>query len=100
MAGAYAVALFGLGLLSPLWETVVADEVPESALGRVRSFDQLISFASRPFGLAVARAAGRGGRDRRAGGRGRRAGRRRQPHRHRLGARTRPAEVSRAGKRG
>ncbi|MEV4802237.1 MFS transporter [Nonomuraea sp. NPDC049421] len=54
MAGAYAVALFGLGLLSPLWETVVADEVPESALGRVRSFDQLISFASRPFGLAVA----------------------------------------------
>ncbi|MET8865341.1 MFS transporter [Nonomuraea sp. NPDC004580] len=54
MAGAYGVALFGLGLLSPLWETVVADEVPESALGRVRSFDQLISFASRPFGLAVA----------------------------------------------
>jgi hypothetical protein len=54
MAAAYAVAMFGLGLLSPLWETVVADEVPEHALGRVRSFDQLISFASRPFGLAVA----------------------------------------------
>ncbi|MFG1696413.1 MFS transporter [Nonomuraea sp. NPDC049309] len=53
-AAAYAVALFGLGLLSPLWETVVADEVPEHALGRVRAFDQLISFASRPFGLAVA----------------------------------------------
>ncbi|MGI5282667.1 MFS transporter [Nonomuraea polychroma] len=54
MAGAYFVAMFGLGVLSPLWETVVADEIPEAALGRVRSFDQLISFASRPFGLAVA----------------------------------------------
>ncbi|MFI7634364.1 MFS transporter [Nonomuraea sp. NPDC049400] len=54
MAGAYFVAMFGLGLLSPLWETVVANEIPERALGRVRSFDQLISFASRPFGLAVA----------------------------------------------
>ncbi|MFG1702406.1 MFS transporter [Nonomuraea sp. M3C6] len=54
MAGAYFVAMFGLGLLSPLWETVVAQEIPEAALGRVRSFDQLISFASRPFGLAVA----------------------------------------------
>ncbi|RVX38258.1 MFS transporter [Nonomuraea polychroma] len=53
-AGAYFVAMFGLGVLSPLWETVVADEIPEAALGRVRSFDQLISFASRPFGLAVA----------------------------------------------
>ncbi|MEU8103590.1 MFS transporter [Nonomuraea muscovyensis] len=54
IAGAYAVAMFGLGLLSPLWETVVAQEVPEDALGRVRSFDQLISFAARPLGLAVA----------------------------------------------
>lgn len=54
LAGAYFVAMFGLGLLSPLWETVVAEEIPEGALGRVRSFDQLISFASRPFGLAVA----------------------------------------------
>ncbi|MFI6537197.1 MFS transporter [Nonomuraea sp. NPDC050547] len=54
LAGAYLVAMFGLGLLSPLWETVVAGEIPQAALGRVRSFDQLISFASRPFGLAVA----------------------------------------------
>jgi hypothetical protein len=54
LAGAYFVAMFGLGVLSPLWETVVAEEIPEGALGRVRSFDQLISFASRPFGLAVA----------------------------------------------
>ncbi|MGP3931791.1 MFS transporter [Nonomuraea sp. KM88] len=54
MTSAYFVAMFGLGLLSPLWETVVADEVPEHALGRVRSFDHLISFASRPFGLATA----------------------------------------------
>ncbi|MEV0381206.1 MFS transporter [Nonomuraea sp. NPDC050643] len=54
LAGGYFVAMFGLGVLSPLWETVVAEEIPEGALGRVRSFDQLISFASRPFGLAVA----------------------------------------------
>jgi MFS family permease len=54
IAAAYFVAMFGLGLLSPLWETVVAEEIPEGALGRVRAFDQLISFASRPFGLAVA----------------------------------------------
>jgi hypothetical protein len=54
VAVAYFAAMFGLGLLSPLWETVVAEEIPERALGRVRSFDQLISFASRPFGLAVA----------------------------------------------
>ncbi|MEO3868336.1 MFS transporter [Nonomuraea sp. B12E4] len=54
VAAAYFVAMFGLGLLSPLWETVVAEEIPAAALGRVRAFDQLISFASRPFGLAVA----------------------------------------------
>jgi MFS family permease len=54
VAGAYGVAMFGLGVLSPLWETIVAEELPEESLGRVRSFDQLISFASRPFGLAVA----------------------------------------------
>ncbi|WP_219507483.1 MFS transporter [Nonomuraea ceibae] len=54
IAGAYLVAMFGLGVLSPLWETLLAEEIPEAALGRVRSFDGLISFASRPLGLAVA----------------------------------------------
>ncbi|MFI9593024.1 MFS transporter [Nonomuraea sp. NPDC052265] len=54
VAAAYFVAMVGLGVLSPLWETVVAEEIPEGALGRVRSFDQLISFAARPVGLAVA----------------------------------------------
>ncbi|MCP2344841.1 MFS transporter [Nonomuraea roseoviolacea] len=54
IAGAYFAAMCGLGVLSPLWETVVAQEIPEGALGRVRSLDQLISFAARPFGLAVA----------------------------------------------
>lgn len=54
LAVAYFAAMFGLGVLIPLWETVVAEEIPERALGRVRSFDTLISFASRPFGLAVA----------------------------------------------
>ncbi|HEX4812061.1 MAG TPA: MFS transporter [Nonomuraea sp.] len=54
VAGAYFLAMFGLGVLSPLWETVVSEAVAEGALGRVRSFDGLISFASRPLGLAVA----------------------------------------------
>ncbi|WP_327086436.1 MFS transporter [Nonomuraea sp. NBC_01738] len=54
IAVAYTLAMAGLGLLSPLWETVVAKELPAESLGRVRAFDQLISFASRPFGLAVA----------------------------------------------
>uniref|UniRef100_UPI00066D3F6A MFS transporter n=1 Tax=Nonomuraea sp. SBT364 TaxID=1580530 RepID=UPI00066D3F6A len=54
IAAAYLMAMFGLGVLSPLWETMLADEIPEAALGRVRSFDGLISFASRPLGLAVA----------------------------------------------
>ncbi|MFI6628259.1 MFS transporter [Nonomuraea fuscirosea] len=54
LAVAYFAAMFGLGVIIPLWETVVAEEIPERALGRVRSFDTLISFASRPFGLAVA----------------------------------------------
>ncbi|MGW4468670.1 MFS transporter [Nonomuraea sp. NPDC004354] len=54
VAVAYGVAMFGLGVLVPLWETVVADRIPVEALGRVRSFDSLISFASRPLGLAVA----------------------------------------------
>ncbi|WP_232662008.1 MFS transporter [Pseudonocardia sp. TRM90224] len=54
VACAYLVAMLGLGLLIPLWETVVADRVPQHALGRVRSFDSLLSFAARPLGLAVA----------------------------------------------
>jgi MFS family permease len=54
VAAAYAVAMFGLGLLSPLWETTVQRRIPEHSLGRVDSFDALISFAARPLGLAVA----------------------------------------------
>ncbi|MEV8530903.1 MFS transporter [Streptomyces sp. NPDC051211] len=54
VAGAYFVGLGGVGLLSPLWETVIQQRVPAEALGRVGSFDTLISFAARPLGLAVA----------------------------------------------
>jgi MFS family permease len=54
VAAAYAVAMFGLGLLSPLWETTLQRRIPERSLGRVGSFDALISFAARPVGLAVA----------------------------------------------
>ncbi|WP_405150752.1 MFS transporter [Sphaerisporangium sp. NBC_01403] len=51
---AYCAAMFGLGVLSPLWETTMQERIPEEALGRVGSFDALISFAARPLGLAVA----------------------------------------------
>jgi hypothetical protein len=51
---AYFVAMFGLGVLSPLWETTMQQRIPAEALGRVGSFDGLISFAARPLGLAVA----------------------------------------------
>ncbi|RSS84235.1 MFS transporter [Streptomyces sp. WAC06614] len=53
-AGAYFCAMFGLGVLSPLWETALQRRVPVEALGRVGAFDTLISFAARPLGLAVA----------------------------------------------
>lgn len=51
---AYFAAMFGLGVLSPLWETTMQRRIPHEALGRVGSFDALISFAARPLGLAVA----------------------------------------------
>ncbi|NUR26877.1 MAG: MFS transporter [Catenulispora sp.] len=52
--GAYFAAMFGLGVLDPLWETTMQQRIPADALGRVGSFDALISFAARPLGLAVA----------------------------------------------
>ncbi|GAA4582130.1 MFS transporter [Planotetraspora phitsanulokensis] len=54
VACAYFVAMFGLGLLIPLWDTVMQRRIPQEALGRVGSFDALISFVARPLGLAVA----------------------------------------------
>jgi MFS family permease len=54
VTSAYFVAMFGLGVLSPLWETTMQQRIPPEALGRVGSFDGLISFAARPLGLAVA----------------------------------------------
>ncbi|MEU6312145.1 MFS transporter [Streptomyces sp. NPDC047014] len=53
-AGAYFLGMGGVGLLSPLWETEIQRRVPAEALGRVSSFDTLISFGARPLGLAVA----------------------------------------------
>ncbi|GCE02443.1 MFS transporter [Embleya hyalina] len=54
VAAGYFVAMLGLGVLSPLWETTMQRRIPADALGRVGSFDALISFAARPLGLAVA----------------------------------------------
>ncbi|MFJ5550606.1 MFS transporter [Streptomyces sp. NPDC093225] len=54
VAAAYCAGMFGLGVLSPLWETEMQRRIPAGALGRVGSFDALLSFAARPLGLAVA----------------------------------------------
>ncbi|MGI5228927.1 MFS transporter [Actinoallomurus sp. CA-142502] len=54
VAPTYFAAMFGLGVLSPLWETSLQHRIPQESLGRVGSFDALISFASRPLGMAVA----------------------------------------------
>ncbi|MFF0547559.1 MFS transporter [Streptomyces sp. NPDC004311] len=53
-AAAFCAAMFGLGVLSPLWETEMQRRIPRDTLGRVGAFDTLISFAARPLGLAVA----------------------------------------------
>jgi hypothetical protein len=54
VTAAYFLAMFGLGVLDPLWETTLQRRIPQDSLGRVGSFDALISFAARPLGLAVA----------------------------------------------
>ncbi|WP_354638779.1 MFS transporter [Kitasatospora camelliae] len=54
VTAAYCLGMIGLGVLSPLWETTLQNRIPHEALGRVGAFDSLISFASRPLGLAVA----------------------------------------------
>ncbi|ACU73478.1 major facilitator superfamily MFS_1 [Catenulispora acidiphila DSM 44928] len=54
LLAAYTAGMFGLGILDPLWETTVQQRIPRHALGRVGSFDSLISFAARPAGLALA----------------------------------------------
>ncbi|GAA3225942.1 MFS transporter [Actinocorallia longicatena] len=53
-AAAYGTAMTGLGLLLPLWDTEMQRRIPERSLGRVSSLDALISFVSRPVGLAAA----------------------------------------------
>jgi hypothetical protein len=54
LMAAYCAGMFGLGVLDPLWETTVQQRIPADMLGRVGSFDSLISFAARPLGLALA----------------------------------------------
>ncbi|MFB6889295.1 MFS transporter [Kitasatospora sp. NPDC056327] len=51
---AYAVAMTGLGFLSPVWQTVVQQEFPPQVLARVTSYDWLLSLAAAPLGYALA----------------------------------------------
>ncbi|MBX6768044.1 MAG: hypothetical protein IRY90_12990, partial [Actinomadura rubrobrunea] len=54
VASAYFAAMLGLGVLNPLWETTLQRRIQQDSLGRVGSFDALISFATRPLGMAAA----------------------------------------------
>ena len=54
LLASYTAGMFGLGILDPLWETTIQQRIPAESLGRVGSFDTLISFAARPLGLALA----------------------------------------------
>ncbi|MFF3563307.1 MFS transporter [Streptomyces sp. NPDC002574] len=54
LIAAYGLAMAALGFLSPVWETVVQQEVPPQALARVTSYDWLLSLAAMPFGYALA----------------------------------------------
>ncbi|MEV4006799.1 MFS transporter [Actinomadura sp. NPDC049753] len=50
----YGLALTGLGVLNPTWETVVQMTIPPHALARVTSYDWLLSLAAAPLGYALA----------------------------------------------
>jgi hypothetical protein len=50
----YGIAMAGLGLLNPVWETVVQSAIPPSALARVTSYDWLLSLAATPVGYVLA----------------------------------------------
>ncbi|MBO2455546.1 MFS transporter [Actinomadura barringtoniae] len=54
---AYGIALTGLGILNPTWETVVQTTVPPQVLARVTSYDWLLSLGAAPLAYALAPAA-------------------------------------------
>ncbi|MGW2306845.1 MFS transporter [Actinomadura luteofluorescens] len=54
LVAAYGLALTGLGVLNPTWETVVQLTIPPQALARVTSYDWLLSLAAAPLGYALA----------------------------------------------
>lgn len=51
---AYGLALTGLGVLNPTWETVVQLTIPQRSLARVTSYDWLLSLGAAPLGYALA----------------------------------------------
>jgi MFS family permease len=51
---AYGIALTGLGILNPTWETVVQTTVPPQVLARVTSYDWLLSLGAAPLAYALA----------------------------------------------
>ncbi len=54
VVASYGLAMTGLGVLNPTWETVVQKSIPPHALARVTSYDWLLSLAAAPLGYALA----------------------------------------------
>ncbi|MBW8482891.1 MFS transporter [Actinomadura parmotrematis] len=52
--GSYGLAMIGLGVLNPIWETLVQRSVPPGVLARVTSYDFLASLGAMPLGYALA----------------------------------------------
>lgn len=53
-AAAYFVAMLGLGVLNPVWQTVMQQQFEQHTLARADSYDSLLSLTARPLGLALA----------------------------------------------
>jgi MFS family permease len=53
-AVAYFMAMVGVGLVNPLWQTVIQQRFKYHNLARADSYDALLSLATRPLGLALA----------------------------------------------
>jgi MFS family permease len=53
-AAAYGVAMLGVGVLNTIWLTTMQRQFPPHALARADSYDSLLSYVARPFGLAIA----------------------------------------------
>jgi MFS family permease len=53
LAGVAAMALFAIQISNTLWETVLQQRIPQSALSRVSSYDWIVSLAFQPIAFTI-----------------------------------------------